>query len=93
MFKEDSLLENLSATMADPSRTGRMKSTSSKKSAAMSTLKTYEAICTASVLEDCADQLAVLGAIMPGSYEGRRDVRQVRLSIQHSSHYMIINRV
>ena len=56
---------------------GRHRSSSSRKSAALSTLKTYEAICAASVLEDCADQLAVLGAIMPGSYESRKDAKQV----------------
>lgn len=55
----------------------RVRSSSSKKSAALATLKTYEAICASSVLEDCVDQLAILGAIMPGSYESRKDARLV----------------
>lgn len=61
---------------------GRNKSTSSKKgAAALTTLKTYEAICASAVLEDCADQLAILGAIMPGSYESRRDAKQVSTNL------------
>lgn len=65
--------------MAYSESRSKIRSSSSKKSAALATLKTYEAICTASVLEDCADQLAILGAIMPGSYETRRDARQVKI--------------
>lgn len=58
----------------------RSGNSSSRKSAALATLKTYEAICAASVLEDCADQLAILGAIMPGSYESRKDAKQVNIN-------------
>lgn len=58
---------------------GRNKTTSSKKGASsLTTLKTYEAICASAVMEDCADQLAILGAIMPGSYESRKDTKQVK---------------
>jgi len=54
-----------------------IRASGSKKSAALATLKAYESVCIASVLEDCADQLAILGAIMPGSYEARKDAKQV----------------
>ncbi|KAF6027003.1 IQCG [Bugula neritina] len=54
-----------------------IRASGSKKSAALATLKAYESVCIASVLEDCADQLAILGAIMPGSYEARKDAKQI----------------
>ena len=66
------------ADIGSRSQTRHRSSSSNKKSAALATLKTYEAICAASVLEDCADQLAILGAIMPGSYESRKDAKQVQ---------------
>lgn len=59
----------------------RNRSIASKRSAPLTTLKTYEAICASAVLEDCADQLAILGAIMPGSYESRKDAKQVCLVV------------
>lgn len=36
-----------------------------------------EAIYVATVLEDCVDQLSVLGHIMPTSYQGRIDADEV----------------
>lgn len=55
----------------------KSKPASVRRSGAQATLKPYEAICVASVMEDCADQLAILGAIMPGSYESRKDAKKV----------------
>ena len=40
-----------------------------------------EAIHVATVLEDCVDQLAVLGRIMPVSYEERKDAEEVRVKL------------
>jgi hypothetical protein len=40
-------------------------------------LLTLDAIYVSSVLEDCVDQLAILGKIMPSSLEGRPDAEQV----------------
>ena len=44
-------------------------------------LLTLDAIYVSSVLEDCVDQLAILGKIMPSSLEGRPDAEQVRTSL------------
>ena len=43
----------------------------------MSALAGLEAIHVATVLEDCVDQLAILGRIMPASYEERGDASEV----------------
>uniref|UniRef100_A0A8C4YJM1 IQ motif containing G n=1 Tax=Gopherus evgoodei TaxID=1825980 RepID=A0A8C4YJM1_9SAUR len=40
-----------------------------------------EAVQICAVLEDCLDQLAILGYIMPVSYEGRTDISNVGASI------------
>ena len=40
-------------------------------------LLTLDAIYVSSVLEDCVDQLAILGKIMPTSLEGKPDAEQV----------------
>ncbi|ETE59629.1 IQ domain-containing protein G, partial [Ophiophagus hannah] len=40
-------------------------------------LPPLDAIRLSAVLEDCTDQLAILGYIMPVSYEGRKDVEDV----------------
>lgn len=40
-------------------------------------LLTLDAIYVSSVLEDCVDQLAILGKIMPSSLEGRPDAEQI----------------
>jgi len=63
--------------MRQASSTSKKSAASSKKSAALATLKAYESVCASAVLEDCADQLAILGAIMPGNYESRRDAVEV----------------
>ena len=39
-----------------------------------------DAIHMATVLEDCVDQLSVLGKIMPASFEGRPDALSVSTS-------------
>ncbi len=45
-------------------------------------LSGVEAIHVATVLEDCVDQMAVLGRIMPTTFEFRHDVSEVsRLSM------------
>ena len=36
----------------------------------------------ATVLEDCVDQLAILGRIMPASYEEKPDADEVSSSVQ-----------
>lgn len=41
-------------------------------------LLTLDAIYVTSVLEDCVDQLAILGKIMPSSLDGRPDAEQVQ---------------
>ena len=41
-------------------------------------LSGVEAIHVATVLEDCVDQLAILGRIMPASYEEKPDADEVR---------------
>ena len=43
-------------------------------------LSGVEAIHVATVLEDCVDQLAILGRIMPVSYEEKPDADEVRLT-------------
>ena len=43
----------------------------------MAQLSGYNAIHMATVLEDCVDQLSVLGRIMPASFEGRPDALSV----------------
>lgn len=40
-------------------------------------LSNLDAIHISAVLEDCADQIAILGHIMPTSLEGRPDASQV----------------
>lgn len=40
-------------------------------------LLTLDAIYISSVMEDCVDQLAILGKIMPSSLERRADAEQV----------------
>ena len=40
-------------------------------------LSGVEAIHTATVLEDCVDQLAILGRIMPSTYEGKKNANEV----------------
>uniref|UniRef100_A0A670ZMZ4 IQ motif containing G n=1 Tax=Pseudonaja textilis TaxID=8673 RepID=A0A670ZMZ4_PSETE len=40
-------------------------------------LPPLDAVRLSAVLEDCTDQLAILGYIMPVSYEGRKDVEDV----------------
>jgi len=42
------------------------------------TLAGSDAIHIATVLEDCIDQLSVLGKIMPSSYDGRPEAYSVR---------------
>jgi len=43
----------------------------------MNTLSNAEAIHISTVLEDCIDQLVVLGRIMPVPYQKRPDAEQV----------------
>ncbi|XP_077987689.1 dynein regulatory complex protein 9-like [Glandiceps talaboti] len=43
----------------------------------MPRLKSIDSILISTVLEDCADQLSVLGGIMPSTYEGRPDAGEV----------------
>jgi len=43
----------------------------------MSTLNNAEAIHISTVLEDCVDQLIILGRIMPVPYQKRQDAEQV----------------
>ena len=43
-------------------------------------LGAVDAIHVATVLEDCVDQLAILGRIMPTSFEFRPDAAEVRIS-------------
>ena len=50
--------------------------------AAMNTLSNAEAIHISTVLEDCIDQLVILGRIMPVPYQKRPDAEQV--CTQHS---------
>ena len=45
-------------------------------------LSGVEAIHVATVLEDCVDQLAILGRIMPASYEEKPDADEVSSSVQ-----------
>uniref|UniRef100_A0A8C8S0X5 IQ motif containing G n=1 Tax=Pelusios castaneus TaxID=367368 RepID=A0A8C8S0X5_9SAUR len=45
------------------------------------TFSPVEAVQIYAVLEDCLDQLAILGYIMPVSYEGRTDISNVGASI------------
>jgi len=45
--------------------------------AAMDTLSNAEAIHVSTVLEDCIDQLIILGRIMPVPYQKRPDAEQV----------------
>lgn len=40
-------------------------------------LSSLDAVHTSAVLEDCVDQLAILGHIMPSTLEGRPDAAQV----------------
>ena len=40
-------------------------------------LSSLDAVHISAVLEDCVDQLAILGHIMPPSLEGRSDARQI----------------
>ena len=40
-------------------------------------LKAVDAIHVATVFEDCVDQLAILGRIMPSSFEFRPDATEV----------------
>jgi len=47
------------------------------KPSIMSLLSGMEAIHVATVLEDCVDQLAILGRIMPSSYEERPDASDI----------------
>lgn len=35
-----------------------------------------DGVYIATVLEDCVDELSILGYIMPGSYEGRTDAAE-----------------
>ena len=42
-------------------------------------LSGIEAIHMATVLEDCVDQLSILGRIMPVSYEERPDKQEVSM--------------
>ena len=42
-------------------------------------LESVEAMSITAVLEDCVDQLAVLGKIMPSSHEGRPDAAEVSI--------------
>ena len=44
----------------------------------MSELTPLDALYMGTVLEDTIDQLAVLGKIMPQTYEGRPDANEVR---------------
>ena len=44
-------------------------------------LSGVEAIHVATVLEDCVDQLAILGRIMPASYEEKPDADEVSYAI------------
>ena len=46
-------------------------------------LRAVDAIHVATVLEDCVDQLAVLGRIMPASFESRPDAQEVRFMIKY----------
>jgi len=55
----------------------------------MSTLSNAEAIHISTVLEDCIDQLIILGRIMPVPYQKRPDAEQVYLlsvSVQYLRH-------
>lgn len=45
-------------------------------------LSNLDSIHISAVLEDCADQLAILGHIMPSSLEGRLDSNQVHNQIK-----------
>ena len=53
-------------------------------------LKSVEAIHVATVLEDCVDQLAILGRIMPASFEERRDADEV-CKINSEINYQLIH--
>ena len=46
-------------------------------------LRGSDAIHVATVLEDCMDQLSVLGRIMPASFEGRPDAMSVSFSLMY----------
>lgn len=48
-------------------------------------LQGIEAVHVKAVFEDCADQLAVLGKIMPHSYEGRTDADEVKKALEQQS--------
>jgi len=48
------------------------------------TLSNAEAIHISTVLEDCIDQLIILGRIMPVPYQNRPDAEQVRLLCFHT---------
>lgn len=47
----------------------------------MSALSGIEAIHIATVLEDCVDQLVVLGKIMPTTFEKRLDAKSVSIFV------------
>uniref|UniRef100_A0A8C0GAS6 IQ motif containing G n=1 Tax=Chelonoidis abingdonii TaxID=106734 RepID=A0A8C0GAS6_CHEAB len=55
-----------------------LKNMANKK---MEIFSPLEAVQICAVLEDCLDQLAILGYIMPVSYEGRTDISNVGASI------------
>uniref|UniRef100_A0A8D2KSV8 IQ motif containing G n=1 Tax=Varanus komodoensis TaxID=61221 RepID=A0A8D2KSV8_VARKO len=46
-------------------------------------LTPLDAVRLSALLEDCTDQLTILGYIMPVSYEGRKDVSNVSASCRH----------
>ncbi|XP_002738856.1 dynein regulatory complex protein 9-like [Saccoglossus kowalevskii] len=43
----------------------------------MSRLKPLDSLLISTVLEDCVDQLAILGCIMPNTYEGRPNAEEI----------------
>jgi len=47
----------------------------------MEKLTQLEALLLTAVLENCVDQLAILGYIMPVSHEGKTDISHVRASV------------
>lgn len=53
-------------------------------------LSGVEAIHMATVLEDCVDQLAILGRIMPATYRNRPDAESVKnkSKAEHSSTFV-----
>jgi len=50
----------------------------------MNTLSNAEAIHISTVLEDCIDQLIILGRIMPVPYQKRPDAEQVGIQYSES---------